>query len=302
MSFRFAVCLNRTKHCLYIRMLHRNARCEYYPLSEQRRFCVPDEKVPWSADYSEYDPPEFTAEVVKKGPVWADPDIALQGDPSVKPLAFNRRDGLINRISFTGDYKLQQNVPLNPFGRTGLKGRGLLGKWGPNHAADPIVTRWLRNENGETRKDAGTGKAILQFVAVLRKDSGEWAIPGGMVDAGETVSVTLRREFGEEALNTLNLKAENRKNLREEIAALFSRGEVIYQGYVDDPRNTDNAWMETVAVNFHDENGKSVSQLPLQAGDDAGSVRWMNASSELKLYANHISFLQKVVVMRHAHW
>lgn len=29
----------------------------------------------------------------------------------------------------------------------------------------------------------------------------------------------------------------------------------IYAGYVDDPRNTDNAWMETVAVNFHDETG-----------------------------------------------
>ncbi len=29
----------------------------------------------------------------------------------------------------------------------------------------------------------------------------------------------------------------------------------IYAGYVDDPRNTDNAWMETVAENFHDEAG-----------------------------------------------
>ena len=29
----------------------------------------------------------------------------------------------------------------NPIGRTGMAGRGLLGKWGPNHAADPIVTR-----------------------------------------------------------------------------------------------------------------------------------------------------------------
>lgn len=26
-------------------------------------------------------------------------------------------------------------------GRTGLTGRGLLGRYGPNHAADPIVTR-----------------------------------------------------------------------------------------------------------------------------------------------------------------
>jgi hypothetical protein len=32
-------------------------------------------------------------------------------------------------------------VPLNPLGRTGMNGRGLLGRFGPNHAADPIVTR-----------------------------------------------------------------------------------------------------------------------------------------------------------------
>lgn len=29
----------------------------------------------------------------------------------------------------------------------------------------------------------------------------------------------------------------------------------MYAGYVDDPRNTDNAWMETVAYNFHDDTG-----------------------------------------------
>ena len=40
----------------------------------------------------------------------------------------------------------------------------------------------------------------------------------------------------------------------------------IYRGYVDDPRNTDNAWMETVAYNFHDEKGDSVGQFKLHAG------------------------------------
>ena len=70
-------------------------------------------------------------------------------------------------------------APLNPYGRTGLTGRGLLGKWGPNHAADPIVTRW------DPRYPDG---ARLQVVAVLRKDTGDWALPGGMVDDGEAVS------------------------------------------------------------------------------------------------------------------
>jgi len=38
------------------------------------------------------------------------------------------------------------HVSRNPCGRTGLAGRGTLGKWGPNHAADPIVTRLVWNE------------------------------------------------------------------------------------------------------------------------------------------------------------
>ena len=42
----------------------------------------------------------------------------------------------------------------------------------------------------------------------------------------------------------------------------------VYRGYVDDPRNTDNSWMETVAVNFHDETGSSVGRFNLNAGED----------------------------------
>lgn len=33
---------------------------------------------------------------------------------------------------------------------------------------------------------------------------------------------------------------------------------------MDDPRNTDNAWMETVAVNFHDDTGEIFSEFKLQ--------------------------------------
>ena len=64
----------------------------------------------------------------------------------------------------------------NPIGRTGVIGRGLLGKWGPNHAADPIVSRWKRD--GKGRKIVSNGKPVLEFVGIRRKDTLEWAIPG----------------------------------------------------------------------------------------------------------------------------
>lgn len=47
-----------------------------------------------------------------------------------------------------GLYKVLNGYPLNPVGRTGIVGRGVLGRWGPNHAADPIVTRWKKLDDG----------------------------------------------------------------------------------------------------------------------------------------------------------
>lgn len=61
-----------------------------------------------------------------------------------------------------------------------------------------------------------------------------------MVDPGEDVAETVKREFREEA---------SRDGLDDSIVKrLFANGYKLYQSYVDDPRNTDNAWMESVAM------------------------------------------------------
>jgi len=87
------------------------------------------------------------------------------------------------------------------------------------------------------------------------------------------------------------------------VEQFFKEGGVqVYQGYVDDFRNTDNAWMETTALNFHDEDGSKVGQLELMAGDDATSVRWTDVDSDLKLHANHADIVREVVIQRNAHW
>ncbi|XP_061418133.1 ADP-ribose pyrophosphatase, mitochondrial [Lethenteron reissneri] len=276
-----------------------NVKCRggLYSGSTVKRFPVPDDHVAWGAAFPEYAPKEYTAPAVLAGPVWADPQHTE--DWGGRPPKFNELDGKIDRRSHMGRYEVIDGLSRNPIGRTGIKGRGLLGRWGPNHAADPIVTRWKRVGGVVEKKD---GKPILQFVAIKRKDNNEWAIPGGMVDAGEKVSLTLRREFGEEALNSMQLGGADRKHLQEQINKLFSAGEMVYKGYVDDPRNTDNAWMETVAVTFHDDNGENVGRLPFQAGDDAVGVKWVDAHSAIKLYASHTLFLQKTAKLRHAYW
>ena len=60
--------------------------------------------------------------------------------------------------------------------------------------------------------------------------------------------------------------------------------------------------METVAVNFHDGTGSSVGRFPLTAGDDAGDVQWKDVDSRLKLYASHLSFIEKTARLLNAHW
>ncbi|XP_059029289.1 ADP-ribose pyrophosphatase, mitochondrial isoform X1 [Mustela lutreola] len=278
---------------------HNKARTSPYPGSKVQRSQVPNEKVGWFVEWQDYNPVEYTAVSVLAGPRWADPQIS---ESNFSPK-FNEKDGHVERKSQNGLYEIENGRPRNPAGRTGLVGRGLLGRWGPNHAADPIITRWKRDSSGNKITHPISGKNILQFVAIKRKDCGEWAIPGGMVDPGEKISAALKREFGEEALNSLQKSGAEKKELEEQLHKLFSQEHlVIYKGYVDDPRNTDNAWMETEAVNYHDETGEVMDNLTLEAGDDAGKVKWVDISDQLQLYASHSQFIKLVAEKRDAHW
>lgn len=162
---------------------------------------------------------------------------------------------------------------------TGMTGRGLLGKWGPNPAADPIVTRHA----------PGTG--ALEFLSIVRAD-GSLAFPGGMVDDGRSVPATLRAELTEEAVSEGAV-----------VDRLFSECErgVVYAGWVDDPRNTDEAWMETTATWFH-ATPEVAEGLVLKVSDESEgirSVQWTPVASVVgnagvPMYASHKDWLEMV--------
>lgn len=123
---------------LFRKMIHSKCRNAKYPFSEIQRFPLPDDLVPWSSSSKNYQPIEYNSPVLRNKP-WADPDVSTE---SFKPN-WNALDGFVNRKSYEGEYVINENNrPQNPRGRTGISGRGVLGRWGPNHAADPIVTRW----------------------------------------------------------------------------------------------------------------------------------------------------------------
>ena len=224
------------------------------------RFPVGEEKAAWNVSFPDYDPPEYTAAVVfRHEGDWADPaDVRNVQRPFVT-------------WTTEGDVPVptdEMGRPLNPFGRTGLKGRGLLGKWGRNQAGDPLVTS-VNPTSGQ-----------LQLLVIERVDSGRCALPGGMVDGGETISETVARELLEETGAVLS----------------FDRISPLYAGIVDDPRNTDHAWMETTVLHRHltpvERDG-----LTLKAGDDARAVRWADIDENLlsSMHASHSDFVRLAV-------
>lgn len=113
--------------------MHICCRNSLYPRSNVQRFPVPDEYVSWSVEYKNYLPIFYESQCLT-GKEWADSD-----DTHFLPT-FNDIDGLINRKSHVGKYEVFDKMPRNIFGRTGIIGRGLLGRFGVNHAADPIVS------------------------------------------------------------------------------------------------------------------------------------------------------------------
>lgn len=240
-----------------------------YP--ERLHPCPPD----WPSAGSDYAPPHFTDPKVLAGPEWADPDDFER--------ALAARGGMFDSYE---ELPLVDGRPKNPRGPTGLAGRGLLGRFGPNFAADPIV---FRQHDGR-----------LHMIAIRRRDNGRWAIPGGMVDHGEKVSGTLARELAEEALGK-ELDPERARRFESTFAELFaSEAVLVYQGYVDDFRNTDDAHMQTSAylLLLRPEHAQTLDwDLTLDAGDDASEAIWMplTAANLKEMHANHSDLVGRAV-------
>ena len=89
------------------------------------RAIVPDDKVRWATAF-DYRPIDFTSEKVrssKKDYVDRDPRVHANVN-----IPWNEEDEGCDRRSYHGSYRIVGNLPQNPCGRTGLTGRGHLGK------------------------------------------------------------------------------------------------------------------------------------------------------------------------------
>jgi ADP-ribose pyrophosphatase len=173
------------------------------PLSYPERQRIQLDEAPWLFESEDYDPPYFVAPEVlandssNRPGGWADPEVFAEGD----------RDPAVR-------YRDADGRPLNPRGRTGIAGRGSLGRWGAN----PAVVCLVANRVDED-PDLLVGRSTAD---------GPWRLPGDFSHPHEDPPATLLRL------------------LEGELGLELAMGEVeeLGRSYVYDRRQTDHAWVE----------------------------------------------------------
>lgn len=141
------------------------------------------------------------------------------------------------------------------------EGRGQLWHDGANATADAILI---------------TNEPTPRILMVQRRDTGQWALPGGFVDNGESSITAARRELQEET----GLLAPS-----EEPA-------LIYHGLVADPRSTRQSWPSTTACLWRVDTLQTV-----RAHDDAMNAAWLaiDTLTPDELYGSHYWLIQRAL-------
>eukprot|EP00049_Salpingoeca_infusionum_P011776 m.206413 g.206413 ORF g.206413 m.206413 type:complete len:1623 (-) comp15024_c0_seq3:196-5064(-) len=271
------------------------------------RFKLQDSQV-HAESVEEYTPTEYTAIV---------PDPAGARDPILPHARLFDRDDHKSLVTaghsayadirdVDRGYNLDvQGYPINPFGRTGLRGMGTLFRWGPNQAIDLLITRWRRDDTSAILRRRG--KKVAEFLA-LKRPEGDWSLPGAFVLAGETTYEAAKRVLWTKIQrHTLEANVEKSKMydkhvldhtvierlLRDQFpqAGVVEKGRAVYSC---DDRNTDNAWVETTLIHIHDEAGDLTHNLKLQLGHEDYDARWAMMVDGWRLWASHAQFVKEV--------
>ncbi|KRX61032.1 Mitochondrial-processing peptidase subunit alpha, partial [Trichinella sp. T9] len=201
---------------------------KYYPGTTIERLYVPESETRWKVKSEKYLPHDYTACPQN----WkCDPD-----DP--KGIKFNEIDDELDRRTFVRKkYKIDPDGrPLNPKGRTGIRGRGTLAYWGPNHAMMTIISRGKGNNKEYYVMRSNRTTVEAPFLIEYVKKPMVQVFPPTLY---QIVIGDMKEIFPEAAI-------------LEALEKFYKESSIIYQGYYTDQRNTDNAWSEFTILEIED--------------------------------------------------
>lgn len=227
------------------------------PSSYPPRQRISIDESPWLLDCEDYDPPYHVdpsvleSDRTRDGRGWADPE----------EFAKVVTDTRISAAKYRGD----DGRPLNPRGRTGLAGRGLLGLWGANLSVVALVVR--RNPDD----------GHLEVMLGNSEESSDLGVVKGFVLPGEADEAALRRVLAAES----GWDAED------------SPTEVVFEGYTYDRRQTDNAWVESRAYLVLPDEARTL----LNPGGEFEEIKWwpLEAETVNRLPSDQARFLREGV-------
>ncbi|KAI8793689.1 protein ced-11 [Biomphalaria glabrata] len=337
---------------LPLRSQHTRCRMSPYPGTSIRRYPVFDKNVSWEENYPAYDPPAFSRpeeEYEEDRRPYLDPNmfelqkqkmererLKVEDEEAPQDVAFspefnaeveaNTSAGekyVVDRTSWiTKDDQPMQyvldtsGVPRNPMGRTGLRGRGNLWRWGPNHMIYAIVSRWKSAPNDNdvvpTHKMVN-GMKVMEILVVHNDLLNEDSLPGDFISGKNSkynviCEVMMRDLLGEKDVpSSTQLDQEDMIQffrqfvvsdllsgiLGRSIPATSSLSStLVYKGYMDDSNNTDNAWVEAEVWNFHYHSRDRLDNKIVYK-----EKHWREVSSVLQLAGSQLTHVLDVARM-----
>ncbi len=233
----------------------RGERPDSYP----PRLRVPIDEAPWGAECPDYTPPYHVDPSVlsndgsEKAGGWADPEEFVKAQEPGERERAETRDAA--------------GRALNPRGRTGIAGRGLLGRWGSNFMVGAVVVR------------TGGTEGELDILLGRIGEGGDLSLPQGFVAPGEHRETAMARVL------------EGTTGWRPEPGT----GDVVFEGYSYDARQTDHAWIEIQTRLFHLGDGSGAFRF--RPGNDFEEIEWrrLDARTVNRLPSNQARLVREAV-------
>ncbi|OON22297.1 hypothetical protein X801_01802 [Opisthorchis viverrini] len=267
------------------------------------RMNVPQDKLNWKVPYPAYRTFRITEDRLSVPYVGMDDG----ADVSPQTLPYNDYDSQhgVSRKATRGRVRVFRKsnsaetsqligLPLNPSGRSGLQGKGLLPHWGPNHAVTVALTR--AHPDGIIWNNL----PVIQVAVLCRNQN--FCLPWYLIDHRadcefhECTPNVIRALFTRRVYNMIPDKDEAKAILTSLKAANIS---LVSTGFLHDHLNADHAWIETVFLNIQEnsQNAFRPELLKVFVENDASEqVIWLDVCHQIGMRSSHDELLRRLAL------